>query len=229
MTTQSTTNQSPESTVSNKRLHSFEGLLIPGIHFSSGYCVWAFNFTTTPDGLDPFSDVWVIAPDGERTLIISSEEARETIARNHAFDRTLIGEIRIDQPTPDTAHVTAQADDLCVDMELTFTQTGGTRMLNMLGALTPDIVARSGFGSALSTLLLNRLVEANGTKVAGRFGTGEPYRFEATRIAVVTDATATVNDEDLGGPTRPDQPVADGDVRNMPLFMAGRAYVPVWN
>lgn len=204
-------------------------MLIPGIHFSSGYCVWAFNFTATPDGLDPFSDVWVIAPDGERTLIISSEEARETIARNHAFDRTLIGEIRIDQPTPDTARVAAEADGLHVDMELTFTQTGGTQLLNVLGALTPDIVARSGFGSTLSTLFLNRFVEANGTKVAGRFGTGEPYRFEATRMAVVTDATATVNDEDLGVPARPDQPVADGDVKNMPLFIEGCAYVPIWN
>lgn len=203
--------------------------MIPGIYFSSGYCVWAFDFTATPDGLDPFSDVWVIAPDGERTLIISSEEARETIERNRAFDRTLVGEVRIDQPTQDTARVTAEADGLHVDMELTFTQTGGTRLLNVLGALTPDVVARSRFGSALSTLLLNRSVEANGTKVAGRFGTGEPYRFEVTRIAVVTDATATVNDEDLGIPTHPDQPVADGDVKNMPLFIDGRAYVPVWN
>lgn len=189
--------------------------------------MWAFNFTATPDGLDPFSDVWVIAPDGERTLLISSEEARETIGRNHAFDRTLIGKVRIDQLTPDTARVTADTDDLHVDMELTFTQTGGTRLLNVLGALIPDIIARSTFGSALSTLLLNRLVEANGTKVAGRFGTGEPYRFEATRTAVVTEATATVNGEDLGVLTHPDQPVADGNVKNMPLVIDGRAYVPV--
>jgi hypothetical protein len=75
--------------------------------------------------------------------------------------------------------------------------------------------------------VLNRLVEANGAKVAGRFATGEPYRFEANQIAVITAATATLDGEDLGLPSSPPQPIEDGDVKNMPLHCYADVYVPV--
>ncbi|WP_254534710.1 hypothetical protein [Halomarina litorea] len=100
MATQSTPKRTLEPT---SQLQAFGGTLLPGTCFTSGYCVWAYDFHTTPDGLDPFHDVWVVAPDGERTLIITSEQAERTIARNHPFDRTLLGDIRVEQPTPDTA------------------------------------------------------------------------------------------------------------------------------
>lgn len=99
--------------------------------------------------------------------------------------------------------------------------------MNAVAAVTPKRIARSQFGAAVSTLVLSQLVNANGAKVAGRFATGEPYRFEASCVATVTDAKATLNGSDLGQPTQPSVPLADGDVKNMPLYIHADVYVPV--
>jgi hypothetical protein len=212
----------------NKDLGLFHGRLIPGIYFESGYCIWAFDFTSTPSPLDPFSDVWIDTPDGERTLYINSDTAMETIASNHPFDRTVSADITIDQTDSNGVRVTVEGEDGTeLEMDLSFGQTVGTRLLNVMVALTPKAVARTQIGSALSTFVLNRLVEANGAKVAGRFATGEPYRFEANRIAVVTAATATLDGEDLGLLSSSPQPIEDGDVKNMPIHCYADVYVPV--
>lgn len=222
------TESSDAAPKTNKDLGLFHGRLIPGIYFDSGYCIWAFDFTSTPSPLDPFSDVWIDTPDGERTLYINSETAMETIASNHPFDQTVMADITIDQTDSDKVHVTVEGEDgTSLELDLSFGQTVGTQLLNAMVALTPRAVARTQIGSALSTFVLNRLVEANGAKVAGRFATGEPYRFEANRIAVITAATATVDGEDLGLPSSPPQPIEDGDVKNMPLHCYADVYVPV--
>lgn len=209
-------------------LELFRGTLIPGIYFDSGYCIWAFDFTTAPDGIEPFRDVWIDSPEGKRTLYISSETALETIDGNHPFDETSLATIAIEQTTADSTRVTLEGDDgVTLNFELSFNQTTGTRLLNAVAALTPKRIARSRFGAAVSTLALNQLVTANGAKVAGRFATGEPYRFEASRVATVTDAKATLNGSDLGQPTQPSVPLADGDVKNMPLYIHADVYVPV--
>lgn len=228
-TTESTPGVSSDAVPkTNTELGLLHGRLIPGIYFDSGYCIWAFDFTSVPSPLDPFSDVWIDTPDGERTLYINSETAMETIASNHPFDRTVIGEITVEQTGSDQVRVTVEGEDgTSLKLELSFGQTVGTRLLNALVALTPKAVARTQLGSALSTFVLNRLVEANGAKVAGRFATGEPYRFEASQIAVITAATATLDGEDLGIPSSPPQPIEDGDVKNMPLHCYADVYVPV--
>ena len=172
--------------------------------------------------------MWIDTPDGERKLYINSETAMETIASNHPFDQTVLGEIAVEQTDSDRVYVTVEGEDgTSLELELSFGQTVGTRLLNAMGALTPKAVARTQLGSALSTFVLNRLVEVNGAKVAGRFATGEPYRFEANRIAVITAATATLDGKDLGIPSSPPQPIEDGDVRNMPLHCYADVYVPV--
>ncbi|SFR32413.1 hypothetical protein [Halogeometricum limi] len=209
------------------RLEPFSGTFVPGICFDSGYCLWAFDFRSVPDDLAPFSDVWVFAPDGERTLYIDSAVARDVISGNHRFDRTVVADVSIDRPRDGEVIVTVVSDDASIAFEVRFEKTVGTRVLNVLSAVTPDAVARTRFGSALSTALLNRLVDANGTKVAGRFGTGEPYRFTADRTWAVTDATATIDGVDAGAVVRPDRPFADGDVKNMSVCIEGTAHVPV--
>lgn len=212
----------------DRNLELFRGTLIPGSYFDSGYCIWAFDFTTVPDGIEPFRDVWIDSPEGERTLYISSETALETIAGNHPFDQTALGTITIEQTAADRTRVILDGDDgVSLELELSFDQTMGTRLLNAVAAVTPKRIARSQFGAAVSTLVLNQLVNANGAKVAGRFATGEPYRFEASRIAAVTDAKGTLNGSDLGQPTQPSVPLADGDVKNMPLYIHADVYVPV--
>lgn len=77
----------------------------------------------------------------------------------------------------------------------------------------------------------DRLLDTRDTKVAGRTEIGESYRFEADRIAVVTEATATLDGDDIGSATAPDHSIEFGDVTigNVPLYMRADAFLPIPN
>lgn len=214
----------------NQPLNLYSGTFVPGIYFSSGYCLLAFDFTSVPPNVDPFIYVWIITPDGERTLYADPEEGIELVSGYHTVDQGVGGHITREQTGSDTVRVTVEGNDgTNLELELSVGQTMATRALNALSALTPKTVARTQFGAALGTVLLDRLLETNGTKVAGRTEIGSPYRFEADHINIITDASATLNGEDLGTPTAPDRLVEFGDVKigNIPLYMRADAYLPI--
>jgi hypothetical protein len=219
-----------QSVRSIKTLDPFRGTFITGVYFTSGYCVWSNAFTAVPSGLEPFVDVWVITPEGERILYCDPEAAIEPVTWYHDFDTTVGGEITRTATAPDRAHVSlTAADGTTLELDVSFGQTVGTRLLNAMSALTPKSVSRTRFGAKLGTAVLNTLLDADGMKVAGRTETGARYRSEAKRIYTITDASASLNGEDLGQLSRPPQSIEFGDLRSIPLYIHGDVYLPVPN
>lgn len=211
-------------------LELFRGALISGVYFSRGYCVLSNYFTAVPSGIEPFVDVRVLTPDGERILYCDPEEAIETVTWYHDFDRTVGGDITRNVTAQDRARVTLDADDgTTLELDVSFGQTAGTRLLNAMSALTPKSVSRTRVGAKIGTTVLNTLLDADGMKVAGRTETGARYRSEARRISMITDASATLNGEELGRLSRPPQPIKFGDIRGLPLYIQGDVYLPIPN
>lgn len=203
---------------------------IPGLCFESGHCLLAFDFTSTPPDVDPFRYVWIVGPDDERTLYADPEAGIDLVSGFHAVDQGVAADITWDQTGSDSLRLTVDGDDgTALELEVTTGQTRATRILNSMAAITPRSVIRTGIGAAILSDLLDRLLDTRGTKVAGRTEIGESYRFEADRIAVVTDATATLDGEDLGSSTAPDRTIEFGDVSigNVPLYMRADAFLPI--
>jgi hypothetical protein len=224
-----TSADAPESTLGAiDTLELYSGALIAGVYFSRGYSVSSNYFTTVPSGIDPFVDVRVITPEGERILYCDPEEAIESVTWYHDFDKTVGGDITRDVTAADRAHVSLDADDgTKLELDISFGQTVGTRILNVMSALTPKSISRTRLGAKIGTTALNTLLDADGMKVAGRTETGVRYRSEAKRIYRITDASATLNGTGLGQFVRPPHPIKFGDIRSIPLYIHGDVFLPV--
>ena len=197
------------------RLGAFTGNFIPGLCFESGHCIWLLEFTSTPTRFDSYTELWLISPDGKRVLYTDPEAATEEVLKYHDFDRTNGASI-----TCDTSHskisVTMEATDgPSLELTASASQTFGTRVLN-------TVILRSGMGTTISTLSLNLLLDANGLKVAGRTETDRRYRLDAERIQQITDASATLDERDLGALGSPTRPIEFGDAKTT----ADALYVP---
>ena len=64
----------------------FKGFLCPGIYFSSGYCVWLMQWTSTPTEVEAFSEIWVFTPEDNRTAYIDPVEAIPIFKIYHDFN-----------------------------------------------------------------------------------------------------------------------------------------------
>jgi hypothetical protein len=209
-------------------LQPFSGHQIPGICFGSGHCFWLFDFTSTPTDVGPYTDVRVITPDDERVLYTDPEEAAREVVKYHEFDRTVGASISWVRSGPETVVVTMGADDgTALELDVSLGRTRGTRLLNGMLAATPGLFLRSGVGTTIGTLSVNLLVDANGTRVAGRTETGRRFRTDVSRVRSVTNASATLNGTDLGRLVRPAPPVEFGDAKTTgePLFVSCELYL----
>lgn len=215
MTTTESTTTADEQPSSQRTgtLGAFTGNFIPGVCFESGHCVWLLEFTSTPTQFDSYTELWIIAPDGERVLYTDPEAAADEVLNYHDFDRTEGASV-----TCDTSHsqitVTMEATD-GTNFELTAStsRTLGTRLLNTVIALTPAVILQSRMGTRISTVSLNLLLDANGLKVAGRTETDRRYRLDAEQIQRITDASATLDGRDLGALNPPNRPIEFGDAK----------------
>lgn len=212
-----------DSTASGSgELQPFPGHFVPGACFESGHCVWLLEFTSTPTRFDSYTELWLIAPDGERVLYTDPGAAADEVLNYHEFDRTADASItcRFSRSTVDVAM--EGADETSLELTASVGQTLGTRVLNAVIAATPGSILRSRFGTRVSTLSVNLLLDANGLKVAGRTETDRRYRLDADRTSVVRDATATLNGTDLGPLQPPGRPVEFGDAKTT----ADALYIP---
>lgn len=211
-------------------LKPYRTTAIPGVCFESGHCLLAFDFYSVPPGAEPFRDVWIVTPDDDRTLYVDPASGADLLSEFHTVDEIVGADITWDQTGPDSLRLGLEGDDgTDLELEVTTAQTRATRILNTLAAITPRSVIRTGIGAALVSDLLDRLLDTRGTRVAGRNESGQSYRFEADRIAVVTDAEATLDGEDLGSATAPDRTIEFGDISigDVPLYMHADAFLPI--
>jgi hypothetical protein len=76
-----------------KNFLPFKGFLCPGIYFSSGYCVWLMQWTSTPTEVEAFSEIWVFTPEDNRTAYIDPVEAVPIFKIYHNFNNVVGAEI----------------------------------------------------------------------------------------------------------------------------------------
>lgn len=208
------TGDRPSGRPATGTLEPFSGYVVPGVCFESGHCFWLLDFETTPTAFESYAELWVIAPDGERVLYVDPEPAAEEVLRYHRFDRVGGASITWERPTREKVAVAVAGDDgVTLDLRLALGRTFGTRLLNAMLAATPRPLLGSRVGAALATYSLNRLLDANGLKVAGRTETGRRYRLDAARLRTVAAADATLDGCDLGERVPPARPIAFGDAR----------------
>lgn len=218
----STVADESQATQQSGTLGGFPGTFVPGLCFESGHCFWLLSFTDTPTRFDAYTELWIITPEGERVLYTDPEPAAEEVQKYHDFDQVNGATITCDI-SDNRVDVSMEAIDE-TELELTAVagQTIGTRILNTVIALTPDVILQSRMGTTVSTLSLNFLLDANGLKVAGRTETDRRYRLDATRIQQITDASGTLDGRDLGSLSPPSHPIEFGDAKTT----ADALYVP---
>ena len=197
--------------MSNPHLRPFIGYLNPGMYFSSGHIICIYAMESTPVDPSSYFELWVIAPDGKRTLYIDPKEAGHNVAIFHDMDETVATEIVREWPESNTLHVSATGtDETKIDLRVNLGSTLGTAILNATIRMTPSALARTRLMSAISTTSLNLLVTRGGPKVAGRTETDRAYLVEPRKLAIVKAASATINGDDLGELVRPPRPIVFG-------------------
>jgi hypothetical protein len=191
--------------------------------------VWLFDMASTPNPIESYKELWVITPDDEVTLYVDPVEAAPYVELYHDFDRIVGADITWEQAEPSgiTAEMSAE-DDTTLSIQATLSSSTGTSLLNAITTVTPQPVLRTSIGESISNLSFDLLMDANGLKVAGVTDRREPYRVEAETLRVITDASATLNDEDLGPVSPPDRRIAFGDaiVPNEPFVSFGELFLP---
>lgn len=214
MATTEMTTENRVATQARDQLQRYNGSFCPGICFASGHCFWLFKWDHTPTSVGPYSDVWIITPDGDRLLFADPPEAGPIVEKWHDFDQTNGATITWDRIDDDGIELSLEGDDdTTVDLTVELGSTAATRLLNTISSLTPKAFLRTSIGQTISNLSLASLMDVNGMKIAGVTETREPYRFEADRMRAVKDATVTLNGEDLGEFSPPDRPIVFGDAK----------------
>ena len=197
--------------VSNGHLRPFIGYLNPGMYFSSGHTICIYAMESTPTDPSSYFELWVIAPDGKRTLYIDPSDAAHNVTIFHDMDETVGTDIVQEWPDSSTLHVSATGTgESEIHLVVNLGSTLGSAILNATIKMTPSVLARTRLMSAISTISLNLLVTRGGPKVAGRTETGRAYLVEPRKLATVKSATATINGDDLGELARPPRPIVFG-------------------
>lgn len=213
---------------SRGHLEPFPGHFIPGLCFESGHCFWLLEFTDTPTEIGPYSEFWVVTPEGDRVLYVDPGEAIDEVLAYHEFDRTAGATISVDgHGSPSITADCEGEDGTSVSVELELDETVGTRLLTGAVALTPDVVLESTPGTLVSTAMLNALLDANGLRVAGQTETGRRYRLDVDSVSAISTASATLDGRDLGAVKPPDRPIEFGDAKTTaePIFAPGTLFL----
>ena len=213
----------------NKNLRPFHGFFSPGLYFTSGHGMRLYNFTSTPTDVEAFFQIWVMTPRGKKVLYVDPEAANAIISTWYSFDEVVGSTISWGWSESDTLHIDVEADDdTTLELRLTLGSSLATAILNTIITITPRALMRTRPMLAISGLSFNLLLGLGGVHIKGETETGKEYVTEA-RLAVVKDASAVLNDEDLGPLTRPPRPIYFGPSRvaDRPVFAFGTARLEV--
>jgi len=205
-------------------LRPFRGFLIPGMYFSTGYCLMPLNFSSTPTNLGAYSEIWLITPEGKRILYVDPEAAGDIVCTFHHCHEVVAASLDWEWSTPEKLHIGMEAkNSSTLDMQVILGSSLGTGVLNAVIKFVPQKLMMTRTVMAFSEICLNMLLGLGGLKIAGRFETGKAYVNQAEHLAVVKEATAKLNGSDLGELTRPLKPILFGQfkVPNRALFCRG--------
>lgn len=195
-------------------MQAYQGFFSPGLCFANGHAMRIYNFTSTPAGIAPFFQIWMLMPSGERILYIDPQAASAVVSQWYNFDR-IVG-ARIDWQWLDsgTLQVRVEASDgQILELHLHTGSSWATALLNAVVKITPRGLMRTRPMLAVSGLSFNLLLGLGGVEIAGSTDTGRAYVTEADRVTIVTDASARLDHLDLGDLTRPSKPLRFGKSR----------------
>jgi hypothetical protein len=214
----------------NKNLRPFHGFFSPGLYFTSGHGMRLYNFTSVPTDVEAFFQIWAMTPRGKKILYVDPEAANAIISTWYSFDEVVGSTISWEWSESDTLHIDVEADDdTTLELRLTLGSSLATTILNTIITITPRALMRTGPMLAISGLSFNLLLGLGGVHIRGETETGKDYVTEADRLAVVKDASAVLNGEDLGPLTRPPRPIYFGPSRvaDHAVFAFGTANLEV--
>lgn len=195
-------------------LAPFKGYFCPGLYFSSNYCLWLSNFSSTPTGIGPYTDVWLITPHGKRVLLVAPETAGAVVCAFHNFHEVIGASFVCEWPDPQSLHVAVEAKDgTSLEIRIGLVSSSRLELYNSLAKITPPGLALIPPFRAILGVKRKLLVGLDGMKTAGKTETGKSYRFSVDRFAFVKSALAKLNGSELGVLIFPRKPVEFGDIR----------------
>jgi hypothetical protein len=180
-------------------MRAFRGFFSPGLYFADAYGVRIYNFTSTPPEVEPFFQIWLLMPNGQRVLYVDPYEAGEIVSQWYHFDRIVGASTAWDWADAAELHIHMMASDKqTLELDVRLGSSWATRLLNAVIKTTPQALMRSRPMLAVSSLGFNLLLGLGGVSIAGKTGTGKAYVTEADRIAIFTAASANLNGRSLG-------------------------------
>lgn len=213
-----------------QQLLPFRGYLSPGISFASGHSIWFFKLDENPTRVGPYSEIWMVTPDGRRILYGDPGAAAEVTVTQHEYDEVHACTLSWEWPERSRLHVRMRADDGTeFELDAKLVQTPATRFLNAFLKLAPKSLMVTPPMTHVAKAAVNLLLRL-GVNVAGATETGKRFANQADRILLVRDARASLDGRDLGPvAVPPPRPVAWGDVKQAarPFFCFGALYLQV--
>jgi len=209
-------------------MQAFQGFFSPGLYFASGHAMRIYNFTSTPAGIEPFFQIWLLTPSGERVLYVDPQDASALVSQWYHFDRIVGAQIDWDWLDSDTLQVHLEASDGEIfDLRLHIGSSWATTLLNAVVKITPRSLMRTRPMLAISGLSFNLLLGLGGVEIAGSTDTGRAYVTEADRVTIITQASAHLDNQALGELARPPKPLLFGKspIADRPVFAFGTASI----
>ncbi len=214
----------------DNNMHPFRGFLSPGLHFSSGYSMRLYNFTSTPEGIDPFIQIWLLTPNKQAVLYIDPEKAKELVCAWYNFDKVVGGHFSCHWPDARELFLEMNAQNgTTLELKMVLGPSLATNILNATIKFTPRAIMRTGPMLAFSERLFNSMLGLGGVKIAGKTDLGSAYYTEAGQIFILKSASGKLNQEDLGKLIHPQEPKYFRKTRlaDRPIFAYGTSYIEV--
>lgn len=202
----------------------FSGWGIMALTFTSGHVLALRRWTTSSIG-PAYTSVWHRAPDG-RWRMWQDAEAGQACPRYFSSAVDTHHRTSVDLAWVDARTLTVRVPGV-LDWTMQVGATATTRLMNVLAAATPQTAWRSTLLLRLMSRVAGPALGLGRFRLTGRVPNGQRFRMGPTHVAMVQDATATIEGVDLGpiGPLREQARLQDFWIPQRGLLAKGRVWM----
>jgi hypothetical protein len=171
-----------------------------GLPFDSGHVLALRVF---PDNdFAPYHTLWHRTPEGEWSIYVNGARLEAACPRYYgpACMHTALARINLEWTGPAALRVTMDAPRL--EWRLVATETPVLRVLNAAGARLPMWTWRSGALLRARELLAEYVLHLGAIRLAGTMPSGHAGILMPQRMFFIDEATAVLDGQDLGRPSR---------------------------
>src|SRR5579875_62501 len=201
------------------------GYGVMGLPFSSGHLLGLRRWTASSVG-DGFTSIWHRDPAGRWTFY---ETVIPQLGCSRYFGADVgnfvVGPIDLQWESSNSLHVRTR--DGAIDWMINLGSTVMTRLISMLGVLTPPPVWRSRAVLTMMGAVAGRALDAGKIQLTGRTSNDQHFDANPQRIWTVTDSHALVRGTDVGSPAPliNQAHMADFYFPQRGIFAVGRVFV----